>query len=75
MNKEQAYEMVQEALRQCTVKEAHHCAVVVIVNEKESTVKVYGLNIAEEDVPMLLVEAAGEVGEKFLDNMKRRTLQ
>lgn len=75
MNKEQAYEMVQEALRQCTVKEAHHCAVVVIVNEKESTVKVYGLNIAEEDVPVLLVEAAGEVGEKFLDNMKRRTLQ
>ena len=75
MNKEQAYEMVQEALRQCTVKESHHCAVVVIVNEKESTVKVYGLNIAEEDVPMLLVEAAGEVGEKFLDNMKRRTLQ
>ena len=75
MNKEQAYEMVQEALRQCTVKEAHHCAVVVIVNEKESTVKVYGLNIAEEDVPILLVEAAGEVGEKFLDNMKRRTLQ
>ena len=75
MNKEQAYEMVQEALRQCTVKEAHHCAVVVIVNEKESTVTVYGLNIAEEDVPMLLVEAAGEVGEKFLDNMKRRTLQ
>ena len=75
MNKEQAYEMVQEALRQCTVKEAHHCAVVVIVNEKESTVKVYGLNIAEEDVPLLLVEAAGEVGEKFLDNMKRRTLQ
>ena len=75
MNKEQAYEMVQEALRQCTVKDAHHCAVVVIVNEKESTVKVYGLNIAEEDVPLLLVEAAGEVGEKFLDNMKRRTLQ
>jgi hypothetical protein len=75
MNKEQAYEMVQEALRQCTIKEAHHCAVVVIVNEKESTVKVYGLNIAEEDVPLLLIEAAGEVGEKFLDNMKRRTLQ
>lgn len=75
MNKEDAYKMVQEALHQCTVKEAHHCAVVVIVNEKESTVKVYGLNIAEEDVPMLLVEAAGEVGEKFLDNMKRRTLQ
>ncbi len=75
MNKEDAYNMVQEALRQCTIKEAHHCAVVVIVNEKESTVKVYGLNIAEEDVPLLLVEAAGEVGEKFLDNMKRRTLQ
>jgi hypothetical protein len=40
MNKEEAYKIVQDALHQCTVKEAHHCAVVVVVNEKESTVKV-----------------------------------
>ena len=65
MNKEQAYKMVQDALHQCTVKEAHHCAVVVIVNEKESTVKVYGLNIDEMEVPSLLLEAAQQVAEGF----------
>lgn len=75
MSKEQAYQMVQEALRQCTVKEAHHCAVVVVVNEKESTVKVYGLNIAEEDVPALLLEAATEVSGSHMEDLKNRTLQ
>jgi hypothetical protein len=73
MNKEKAYKMVQDALHQCTVKEAHHCAVVVIVNEKESTVKVYGLNIDETEVPSLLLEAAQQVAEGF--NTNGRTLQ
>jgi hypothetical protein len=73
MNKEKAYKMVQDALHQCTVKEAHHCAVVVIVNEKESTVKVYGLNIDETEVPSLLLEAAQQVAEGF--DTKGRTLQ
>lgn len=75
MSKEQAYKMVQDALHQCTVKEAHHSAVVVIVNEKESTVKVYGLNISEEDVPALLLEAASEVCGSQMDDLKNRTLQ
>ena len=75
MSKEEAYKMVQDALHQCTIKEAQHCAVVVIVNEKEHTVKVYGLNISEEDVPSLLLEAAGEVAERFMENIDGRTLQ
>jgi hypothetical protein len=73
MNKEQAYKTVQDALHQCTVKEAHHCAVVVIVNEKESTVKVYGLNIPETEVPSLLLEAAQQVAEGF--DTEGRTIQ
>jgi hypothetical protein len=75
MSKEQAYKMVQDALKLCTVKEAHHSAVVVIVNEKEHTVKVYGLNITEEDVPMLLIEAATEVGGSQMHDLANRTLQ
>lgn len=75
MNKEKAYKMVQDALHQCTIKEAQHCAVVVIVNEKEHTVKVYGLNISEEDVPSLLLEAASEVCGSHMDDLKNRTLQ
>lgn len=75
MSKEDAYRMVQEAIRQCTVEDTHHCAVVVVVNEKENTVRVYGLNITEEDVPTLLLEAAGEVAERYMENMEGRTLQ
>ena len=71
MSKEQAYKMVTEALHQCTVEDSHHMAVVVIVDTEKETVKVYGLNIDESDVPLLLVEAAGEVGEKFLEKKKR----
>ena len=74
-SKEEAYRMVQAALDLCTVEEAHHAAVVVIVNEKENTVRVYGLNIGEEDVPSLLLEAAGEVATRYVDEMKNRTLQ
>jgi hypothetical protein len=73
MNKEEAYKIVQDALHQCTVKEAQHCAVVVIVNEKTSTVKVYGLNIDEMEVPSLLLEAAQQVAEGF--DTEGRTLQ
>lgn len=75
MSKEQAYKMVQDALELCTVEEAHHLAVVVIVDEKANTVKVYGLNIIEEDVPSLLLEAAGEVAERYVETMRNRTLQ
>jgi len=73
MNKEEAYKIVQDALHQCTVKEAQHCAVVVIVNEKTSTVKVYGLNIDEMEVPSLLLEAAQQVAQGF--DTEGRTLQ
>jgi|688.fasta_scaffold209777_5 hypothetical protein len=75
MSKEQAYQMVQDALKLCTVEKAHHCAVVVLVNEKENTVRVYGLNISEEEVPALLLEAASEVCGSHMDDLKNRTLQ
>ena len=75
MSKEQAYQMVQDALKLCTVEKAHHSAVIVVVNEKESTVKVYALNITEDDVPTLLLEAASEVCGSHMDDLKNRTLQ
>jgi hypothetical protein len=75
MSKEQAYKMVQDALDLCTVEKSHHSAVVVVVNEKENTVRVYGLNISEEDVPLLLLEAAGELCGNHMEDLKNRTLQ
>lgn len=75
MSKEQAYKMVRDALDLCTIEEAHHSAVIVVVNEKESTVKVYALNITEDDVPNLLMEAAGQVCGNQMQDLKNRVLQ
>ena len=75
MSKEQAYKMVQDALTLCTVEKSHHSAVVVVVNEKENTVRVYGLNITEDDVPALLLDAASEVCGNHMEELKNRTLQ
>jgi hypothetical protein len=74
MNKEDAYKAVTNALHLCTVEDAHHMAVVVLVDTTDETVKVYGLNIGEAEVPLLLVEAASEVGQRLLDE-NNRTLQ
>jgi hypothetical protein len=74
MKKDEAYKRVLEALHQCTVEDSECMAVIVLVDNKKDTVKVYGLNIEEEGVPLLLVEAAGEVGQRVLDERKR-TLQ
>ena len=72
--KEQAYDEVQKQLSLCTVDKAVHSAAVIIVNNEKETVKVYGLNMDESEVPVLLVEAAANVSEKFMDELKRRTL-
>jgi hypothetical protein len=72
--KEKAYEQVQEAIALCTVENAVHSAVVLVVNNEKETVKVYGLNMDESEVPVLLVEAAANVSEKFINELKRRTL-
>ena len=58
--KEKAYDLVIQQLALCTVENAHHSAVVLIVDEKNDKVKVYGLNIDETDLPALLIEA--EIG-------------
>ena len=75
MSKEQAYQMVQDALMLCTVEKAHHSAVIIVVNEKESTVKVYALNITEDDVPTLLLETVDQVRGTQMQDLKNRVLQ
>jgi hypothetical protein len=73
--KEQAYDEVQKALNLCTVENAVHSAAVIIVNNEEETVKVYGLNMDEMELPMLLLETAAEVSERIKNLIKNRTLQ
>lgn len=74
-SKEQAYDEVQQQLTLCTVENAVHSAAVIIVNNESETVKVYGLNMDEMELPMLLLETAAEVSERIKNLIKNRTLQ
>lgn len=73
--KEKAYDLVVQQLALCTVEDAHHSAVVIIVDDKEDKVKVYGLNIDESELPMLLLEAAANTADTIKSMIKNRTLQ
>lgn len=73
--KEKAYDLVTKQLALCTVENAHHSAVVIIVDEKEDKVKVYGLNIDESELPSLLIEAAASTSDAISKILKNRTLQ
>jgi hypothetical protein len=73
--KEQAYDEVQQQLNLCTVEDATHSAAVIIVNNETETVKVYGLNMDEMELPMLLLETAAKVGDRIKNLIKNRTLQ
>lgn len=74
-NKEKAYDMVMKQLALCTVQDAHHEAVIVLVDNKTGTVKVYGLNIDEFEVPKLLIEAAADVSKTLNSILEKRTVQ
>jgi len=73
--KEQAYDEVQKQLALCTVEEAVHSAAVIIVNNEKETVKVYGLNMDESELPMLLIEAAANISDTISNLIKNRTIQ
>jgi hypothetical protein len=73
--KEQAYDEVQQQLALCTVDKAVHSAAVIIVNNEKETVKVYGLNMDESELPMLLIEAAANISDTISTLIKNRTIQ
>ena len=72
--KEQAYEVILKQLRECTVENSTTSAVVITVDSNASTVKVYGLNLMEEEVPDILIEAALYVQEQQRQILKNRIL-
>ena len=73
--KEQAYDEVQQQLNLCTIDKAVHSAAVIIVNNEKETVKVYGLNMDESELPMLLIEAAANISDTISNLLKNRTIQ
>lgn len=74
-SKEKAYDLVTQQLALCTVEDSHHSAVVLIVDNEADKVKVFGLNIDESELPMLLIEAAAQTSETISNLLKNRTLQ
>lgn len=73
-SKEQLFERLQSAIKLCEPDGSQYSAVMLVVNNESGSVKIFGLNIDELDVPVLLAEAAAEVGERITDEYQNRTL-
>lgn len=74
MTKEENYEIMQKALHSCTEEGTERIAVVVMLDNKTQSVKVYGLNIDGADVPQMLVDVAEEIYDKHVELAMNRTL-
>lgn len=73
-NKELLFERVHDALKLCEPEDSQFSAVMLVVNNETGSVKIFGLNIDELDVPVLLAEAAAEVGERITGEYENRVL-
>jgi hypothetical protein len=74
MTKEENYEIMQKALHSCTEEGAERVAVVVMVDNKTKSVKVYGLNVDGSDVPQFLMNVAEEMYEQHTHQLMNRML-
>lgn len=72
--KDQLFDRVQDALKLCEPDGSQYSAVMLVVNNETGSVKIFGLNIDELEVPVLLAEAAAEVGERITDEYESRTI-
>lgn len=74
VSKEEAYELMHEALLSCIEEGTDRVAVVVMMDNDKGTVRVYGLNIDSDEVPQLLVEVAEEVYDRAAQQIINRKL-
>jgi hypothetical protein len=72
--KEETYASIMEALNECTLEDTDLSAAIVIVDNEKNTVRVFGMNMDEYELPVLLLEAAEEVSERITKQMKNRTI-
>lgn len=75
MDKEIVYEHIQKALTLCTKENSKHSAVVILINDETDAVNIYGMNIDQMEVPVILEEAAERLYEEIADEFKGRVLQ
>lgn len=74
VSKEEAYELMHQALLSCIEEGTDRVAVVVMMDNDKGTVRVYGLNIDSDEVPQLLVEVAEEVYDRAAQQIINRKL-
>lgn len=72
--KEETYASILEALNECTLEDTDLSAAIVIVDNEKNTVRVFGMNMDEFELPVILLEAAEEVGERITKELRNRTL-
>jgi hypothetical protein len=72
--KEEAYESIIKALNECTLEDRDCTAAIVIIDNEKDTVRVFGLNMDEYELPVILLEAAEEVSERIARELHNRTL-
>lgn len=73
-SKEALLEKVQKAIKLCEPEGSQYSAVMLVVDNETGSVKIFGLNIDELEVPVLLAEAAAEVGACVTDVYENRML-
>lgn len=73
-SKEALLENVQKAIKLCEPEGSQYSAVMLVVDNETGSVKIFGLNIDELEVPVLLAEAAAEVGACVTDVYENRML-
>lgn len=55
-------------------EEGRYSVAIVIADEETSTVRMWGVNLDEDDMFVLLSESAEIVGERIVDQAENRTL-
>jgi len=73
-HKEKAYSNIVSELHTCTEEGTDTSAVVLIVDNKEGTLRIYGLNMDEMELPLVLIEAADKVRADVVSRFVNRTL-
>ena len=74
VSKDEAYDLMQQALHSCTEEGTNRMAVVIMMDNDKDTVKVYGLNIESDEVPQVLVEVAEQVYDRAVQQAITRKL-
>lgn len=55
-------------------EEGQYSVAIVVADEKNGTVRMWGVNLDEEDMYALLTESADIIGRRIIDGLENRTL-